>query len=184
MKKLWLLLWAAAVFSLTVPGSAFAQEDGISVALSSVPELKEIRPDLDLAEFTLTISDDNGEPLKDVWVNFTLNAPPKPTFISTDFPAIEGTILMQGEYWLRDGVLKFNYVPPIRGEYLVNLEVRPGENVDSSIQPAAETISFTLNENPAEIPRALILLGIIMAIGVISGFVFSRSKHAVEGGAA
>ncbi len=147
-----------------------------TVSLTSTPALQTIRPDTDIARVTLAVQRD-GQPLSHGHVEVQVTAPPRPTFLSTDFPMVEGTTLLALASDLRDGAFAFDYVFPIRGAYTFDVTLQP---VEGALHFAPTTLrkSFQLRENPAEVRNVWILVLGLFLLGGFFGLVLARSATA------
>ncbi|NQZ58534.1 MAG: hypothetical protein HRT88_13845 [Lentisphaeraceae bacterium] len=149
------------------------------ISFTSEPGFDKIGPDVTVAKLKFTLSLDGQ--LVDGNVRIQLASPVKNTGFSTDFPIVESTQLFDTTALTQDGVLILDYLFPIRGEYKLTV------TVESAVTGAFETSvlqqSFTLNENPDEVNNFTILVTILVAFGLISGFVMGRGaflKAAVQ----
>jgi hypothetical protein len=161
---------------LLVPTVSKAAED-ISVKITASPEISSIGPDVDLAKYTISVLDQSGEPIPYTKMLFTLDAPKKGWFFSTDFPLVEGTRLMESEVVLEDGTYTFDYIAPIRGEYQLNVKVSSTEKTPIAFSPQEKEITFHLNENKNEVVNAIILIAILIGIGIVLGVIFAKSRY-------
>ena len=162
--------------STLTPG--FAAETDLRVRITSTPPPQQIRPDTDYARVTLQVLQ-RGQPLSAGHVDVTITAPDRTSWISTDFPMVEGTPLLSLASDLQDGTLTFDYLFPIRGTYQVDTTVSP---VPSGPEFPTTTLQQTLQlrENPAEVRNVWILIGGLFLLGGIGGMLFARSASARE----
>lgn len=148
----------------------------VTVSLSSSPPPDAIRPDYDIARVTLAVQHD-GQPLNHGRVQVKVTAPPSPKLLSTDFPVVEDTALLELSSDLRDGTFSFDYLFPIRGVYTFDVALQP---VAGSIPFAPTTIQmpWQLRENPSEIRNVwLMVLGLFL-LGGVFGLMLARSARA------
>ena len=110
--QLALFLWLT-LFSWAAPARA---EQG-EIRLETIPSLDEVRPLADPVRIVLTVLDGEGKGLKQGRVRIRLNAPPPGRFLSTDFPLVEGSRLIDMELPVSDGRAEWEYVFPLRGVY-------------------------------------------------------------------
>ncbi|WP_089939024.1 hypothetical protein, partial [Candidatus Entotheonella palauensis] len=158
-----LILWAVEALAITV-------------SLSSTPPPQTIRPDADIARVMLAVQHD-GQPLSHGRIQVKVTAPPRPSLLSTDFPVVEATTLLELASDLRDGTFSFDYLFPIRGAYTFDVALQP---VAGSPQFAPTTIqtSWQLRENPAEIRNVWLLVLGLFILGGVFGLVLARSAQA------
>ncbi len=169
-------VWLALFTSLTVMGHANASP--ITVKITSTPPQQQIRPDLDLAQVTVQVLH-QGQPLTAGHVRAKLTSPTRTSWLSTDFPIVEGTALLDLASDLQQGALTFAYLFPIRGIYTFDLTV--SSNPDGpAFSPTTIRQLFQLAENPAEVRNTWLLVGGLLLLGVIAGMIFARSAAAQE----
>jgi hypothetical protein len=182
-KALFLFTVMICVLALsTISGTkGGATEEGVNITLTTEQGFSAIGPDKDLARYTLSVVDDEGNPIPYSHVSYTLETPKKNMLFSTDFPIVEGTTLMQSDLVLEDGTYTFDYLIPIRGEYRLMVNAQPTEKSPITFSPTEKEVRFTINENPEEVVNGFILFGIVSLIGLISGFIFARSRYRVQG---
>lgn len=170
MKKILVLTLLIGLFTVA---PAQSQAD-VSVVLQTDPPANQIGPDDTFAKTTLTVVDSSGQPISDAYLKLHLDSPPGNAFISTDFPIVENTPLMNFEGNLPDGVLEFEYIFPIRGVY--NFEVEAGRNPLSVT--FADTLTLRLRENSNEVLNFVIMLLLLVGLGVVAGFIIGRGARA------
>lgn len=165
-------LAVAVLLALALAQAASAA--GPTIALTTDPPLDQIVPDLTLAKVRIEVKDETGKPIPNVRIGFDLIAP-KSSFISTDFPVVEGTKLMNYELVAPQGAIEFTYLWPIRGKYDVILTAKPTEGSPVQFEPIRTQTSVSLNENPAERSNAVAFVAILAAFGLLSGLILGRS---------
>ncbi|MDH3443824.1 MAG: hypothetical protein OEN50_07875 [Deltaproteobacteria bacterium] len=74
------------------------------------------------ASLALRVARPDGQPAPDGWVRVRLDAPPPGMFVSTDFPVVEGTKLLEMRVPVINGKAEWWQVFPIRGEYRLAAE--------------------------------------------------------------
>jgi len=159
--------------------SGQAENTAIEVAITCLPPCESLRPDVDLATITCTVLL-HGQPLTGGHLTLQVTAPPRSTVLTTDFPRVEGTTLLQLTSNLReDGTFFWQYLFPIRGLYTfdVNIAPVPGGPV---FRPTRFHKTIRLYENPAEVRHAWLLLSGLFVLGAIVGISLSRSAAARE----
>jgi hypothetical protein len=170
MKMLVMLPWLFLFFFV-----APVQSQGdLSVELETTPGASQIGPDNTFAKTTLRVVDAAGQTVPNAYLKFHLDAPPDNAFVSTDFPIVENTPLMDYEGVLPDGVLEFDYIYPIRGTY--SFVVEAGR--DASTLKYEDTLTLQLNENRNEILNFVLFGLILLGLGIAAGFIIGRGARA------
>ncbi|WP_143301557.1 hypothetical protein, partial [Candidatus Entotheonella palauensis] len=158
-----MILWAVEALAITV-------------SISSTPPPQTIRPDADVARVTLAVQRD-GQPLSHGRIQVKVTAPPRPSWLSADFPVVEATTLLDLASDLQDGAFSFDYLFPIRGAYTFDVALQPVAD-SPQFDPVTIQQSWQLHENPAEIRNVwLLVLGLFM-LGGVFGLVLARSAQA------
>lgn len=152
-------------------------EEKIQVKLTAQPDFTAILPDEDLVKFALSVYDSQGQPVNNVKIEYQLESPAKSRLISTDFPVVEGTRLMEGSLLSNSGTWLFEYLLPIRGQYHLKVKVSPTKD-SINFTPVTKEIDFNINEKPSEVRNALLLSGGLLILGLISGIIIGRSARA------
>lgn len=163
------------------PGQA--QDATVAVLMTSVPPFEELAPDADLATVTLTVLL-GGKPLSSGHLILRMTAPPRAKVLTTDFPHVEGTPLLQLAFDVQEnGTFSFQYVFPIRGFYTFDLDITPLPG-GPAFRPTNLRQTIRLYESAAEVRNAWLLVLGLFLFGVIVGIVFARSAAAREQGPA
>ena len=157
------LLWTVQAFAITV-------------SLSSSPPPDTIRPDHDMAQVTLAVQHD-GQPLNQGRVQVKVVAPAHPSLLSTDFPIVEATTLLELASDLRDGTFSFDYLFPIRGQYTFDVALQPAAG-STQFAPTAMQIPWQIHESPSEIRNAWLLVFGLFMLGGVFGVILARSAQA------
>lgn len=169
-----LLLLTFLVWFVVIPSVAQAsQGTGMHLEIQSTPAADAIRPDLDVVQFSILVNDEQGQPVKDVELAFTLNSPAKKFFPSTDFPIVEGTTLMDSKVLAPQGKLDFQYVFPIRGEYSLKVKATPSGDPSKAVE---KTLHISINENPPEVRNAFLLILGLFLLGCIVGYILTSNR--------
>ncbi len=158
----------AALLAGVWPGQA---APAAQVLVETDPPAPAIVPDDTLVTTRLRVVDANGMPVRGARVALHLDTPPRPKVITTDFPHVEDTTLIDLETVLPDGELRFQAVYPIRGTYTFRARVTLP---DGQIVEATPTLS--IRENPAEVRNMLIMVGLLFAFGFVSGLIVGSGR--------
>ena len=148
----------------------------VTVSVNSSPPAEAIRPDHDMAQVTLA-AQDNGQPVKHGRIQVKVTAPPHPKLLSTDFPLVEATSLLELTSDLKDGAFSFDYLFPIRGAYQFDVALEPIAGL-SKFAPTSIQTSWSLNENPLEIRNVWLLIAGLFILGGVFGLMMARSAQA------
>jgi hypothetical protein len=139
----------------------------VKVNFTTEPALHEIGPDVTVVKMKFIMSQD-GKPI-DGNLRIVLDSPKKNAGLSTDFPIVEGTRLIDSEIQTVNGQFEMDYLFPIRGEYNMSLYA----SIDGKAL-AVQQESFTLNENPEEVTNFTFLALGLLVFGLISGLIIGR----------
>ena len=172
--------WLAGIvlaLVLLIPAQAGpiqAQGDELRVVVTTDPPPEQIGPDKTLARTTVTVVDGSGQPVPGAYLKLHLDAPEGNPFISTDFPIVEGTSLLEYAGVLPQGTLSFDYIYAIRGEYTFAMEAGRDAN---SLRPVSP-FRMTLRENPDEVRNFLVMVAGLFLFGLLAGIVIAGGATA------
>ena len=127
-----------------------------------------LRPLKDSANITIDLERVGERPRGPVDLSIRLTAPPPGTLVSTDFPLIEGTRLIEMNLANVTGALSWNYLFPIRGVYRLDVTA-----TDEQGRRLERSFSLQVRENRA---KTAFLAGFVVALfilGFIAGRIFS-----------
>lgn len=148
---------------------AGAQEWAIQFRSDPAPEL--LRPFGEAARFSLSVSDGVGKPLPRGEISLVMEAPAPSSFLSTDFPLIEGTRLLEIQLPLIDGRAEWRQVLPIRGVYRLSVDAG---TADGRVGKHKFELSV------AESREKWLWLGLFCAalfvLGFVAGRIFTRPR--------
>ncbi len=142
------------------------------------PVANEIGPDDDVVTVTFEVLRD-GAPV-DAVVHLTLDSPQPELPLSTDFPIVEGTRLIDSTLTTQNGKLELRYMFPIRGQYTWNVTA---SDVAGDEPTHAQTFELDLAENRNELVNFGILVAALVAFGLVSGVILAVGairKAAIE----
>lgn len=152
--------------SLAAPFTAWVDESAIRIQVS--PDTTLLRPLKDSARITVDIDEDgrgSGAPLD---LSILLTAPPPGNLVSTDFPLIEGTRLVEMKLAGVTGALSWDYVFPIRGTY--RLEVSATDAQGRRLQGSR---SVQVRENRTKTAFLAAFVAALFLLGFIAGRIFT-----------
>ncbi len=124
---------------------------------------------------TLQAVDSLGTPLKAVSMRLSIDNPPKNPWLSTDFPMVEGTQLLQLETFAPKGELRIKQMFSIRGTYSLNVQVTPTKG--SKIAAFEKKLSIDIGENPIKYRNYAILVVILLGVGLIGGLIIGKQSR-------
>ncbi|WP_413175513.1 hypothetical protein [Anabaena azotica] len=189
MKKYRLFVAISAVcISLSILYSlvGVSQTPKSKVILSTNPPLERIFPFEAATEkaqspvmFTLEAVDASGKPLENAVINLEISTPKTTPWLTTDFPMVEGTKLLELEVAALRGKLEFQQVLPIRGNYEMLVKVAP--LVANAFAPYQEDLKFHVRENPVKYKYFAILAAILLSMGLLGGWVIGGQEELRDG---
>lgn len=149
------------------------------VQLETNPPLSQVIPDSEPVRLKLVMINPKGQPLPDANVQVRLFTPPKAPWLTSDFPIVEGTTLLELNAIAAAGELQFWQVLPIRGTYRIETNVAP--KVTGAFEPFKQSLTFSVSENPVKYRNVAILAAVLLLTGLASGWVIG-GKQSVRSG--
>ena len=146
-----------------------------TVDFMTSPSANVIGPDTDLVHVALTVKDDRGNIVPGAYVKFRIHSPPGNPFLSTDIPWVENTPLLEYEGYVSNGILAFDYIFPIRGQYRIDVQA----GIDAS-SLSAKSLPFSIRENGIDLRNISLLLTLLLVFGTAAGFIISRGAGGKE----
>lgn len=161
------------------------------IRLVTDPAPAAVRPDRDPVRLRIFVEDAAGRPVAYARLRLALDAPRHP-LLHTDFPVVEGTRLWEAEVLAAGGELSVAYLPPIRGEYRLQVAAAPWPGAGGEAAPwpgaggaaATADFRFTVPESPTRVARAAALVAGLFALGLVSGRIIGQGARAARGAAA
>lgn len=162
-------------FSLWLAPATWASNEDIR--LQTLPALDKARPFSDPVKILLKIVDNDGNPVGTGRVRARLYAPIPNRLFSTDFPHVEGTLLLDMELPFSNGSVAWEYVFPIRGDYRLEIEL-----ADPSKENIRRTFNLSVKEHRIKFFYLGCLLVVLFLLGLIAGRLFSgrRANHGLN----
>lgn len=136
------------------------------------PPLNQVLPNTEPVQLTLQALDAQQQPLTDATFQIRLLTPAKTPWLSSDFPIVEGTTLLELEAIAPSGTLQFEQTLPIRGTYHLKTKVIP----KAGDTPIEQTLTFSVRENSVKYRNVAILVAILLAVGLGSGWVLGGDQ--------
>lgn len=153
------------------------------VELTTDPPLAEVLPFKDPVTLDLAVVDENGQPLPNVTLDLQLMAPAPTPWLTSDFPVVEGTPLLDLQMTSASGQVQVQQVMPIRGNYQLQVQVSPQATnaTTPAFEPFTETLMVTVPENPVKYRNLAILLAILFLAGLGGGWVIGSDQRTEDG---
>lgn len=144
-----------------------------TIQLQTDPPLNQVLPNTEPVQLTLQALDAQQRPLTDATFQIRLLTPAKTPWLSSDFPIVEGTTLLEMEAIAPSGTLQFEQTLPIRGTYHLEAKVTPKAG---EVAPIEQTLTFSVRENPVKYRNVAILAAILLVVGLGSGWVLGGDQ--------
>jgi hypothetical protein len=163
----------AGLFSLIIFVLLFARVSAreLGVQFKTLPALDQLRPFSETATIIVSVTNSGGTPIEEGRVQIRLDAPKPDRFFSTDFPFVEGSRLLEMQLPIQDGKVQWQYLFPIRGEYLMAVEA-----ANAPDRKTATIFRMAVRENERKwIFLGLFTLGLFF-LGFVAGRLFTSSK--------
>ncbi|MFQ5539647.1 MAG: hypothetical protein ACE5FB_04550 [Candidatus Binatia bacterium] len=138
------------------------------IELQIFPALESIHPLSKPVRIVLKDSDADGKTLQGTKFSIRLYAPPPGRFLSTDFPLIEKTLLIEMELVAAQGTAMWEYVFPIRGVYRLEVSKLNGAGTEVS-----EVFPLHIRENRTKLLYLGIFVVSLFFFGVVIGRLFT-----------
>lgn len=171
---------AISIFCYAVIG--FSQSPQASVQLATDPPIAQVFPlEAEATEYLgsgqyqspvqlkFQAKDAAGAALQNARFHLQVLTPPPTPWFTTDFPMTEGTQLLDIAGEAPAGAFQIQQVFPIRGTYQLKVTVTPG--VADAFAPVEQTLNLTVPENPLKVRYFPVLLAVLLAIGLVGGWI-------------
>ncbi|MEH1950300.1 MAG: hypothetical protein V7K77_25575 [Nostoc sp.] len=156
------------------------------VLLSTNPPLERILPFEAEAEkpqspvkLTLQAVDAAGQSLTNANISLQILTPPRNPWLTTDFPIVEGTKLLQMNANALDGKLEIQQMLPIRGNYQLLVKVSP--LVANTFAAYEQTLNLHVRENPVKYKYFVAIAAILLSLGLLGGWVIGGQEELQQG---
>ena len=162
-------------FSLWLATTTWAGNEDIR--LQTLPALDKARPFSGPVKILLTIVDNDENPIEAGRVRARLYAPLPSQLFSTDFPHVEGTLLLDMELPFSNGSVAWEYLFPIRGDYRLEVEL-----ADPSKENIKRVFNLSVKEHRYKFFSLGCLLVVLFLLGLIAGRLFTgqRANHGLN----
>lgn len=156
------------------------------VLLSTNPPLERILPFEAEAEkpqspvtLTLQAVDAAGKSLTNAKISLQILTPQPNHWLTTDFPIVEGTKLLQMNATAPDGKLEIQQMLPIRGNYQLLVKVSP--LVANTFAAYEQTLNLNVRENPIKYKYFVVIAAILLSLGLLGGWVIGGQEELQQG---
>jgi hypothetical protein len=156
------------------------------VLLSTNPPLERILPfeaEAKKPQSPVTLKlqavDAGGKPLANTKISLQILTPPSNPWLTTDFPIVEGTKLLQMNATAPDGKLEIQQMLPIRGKYQLLVNVSP--LVANAFAPYQQTLNLNVRENPVKYKYFVAIAAILISLGLLGGWVIGGQEELQQG---
>jgi hypothetical protein len=163
-----------------------SQTSAPRVQLTTNPPLEQILPFEAEAKkpqspVTLTLQAVNaaGKPLENVLISLEILTPPRNFWLTTDFPIVEQTKLLQMKAAAPDGKLEIQQILPIRGNYQLRVNVSP--MVANAFVTYEQTLNLKVRENPVKYKYFVVVAAVLLSVGLLGGWVIGGQEQLREG---
>ncbi|QKQ72882.1 hypothetical protein [Nostoc sp. TCL240-02] len=163
-----------------------SQTPASRVLLSTNPTLERILPFEAEAEklqspvtLTLQAVDAAGKHLENTKISLQILTPPRNRWLTTDFPIVEGTKLLEIDATAPDGKLEIQQMLPIRGNYQLLVNVSP--LVANAFAPYQQTLNLNVHENPIKYKYFVVIAAFLLSLGLLGGWVIGGQEELQQG---
>ncbi|MBD2278562.1 hypothetical protein [Aphanizomenon flos-aquae] len=163
-----------------------SQTSQSQVLLSTNPPLEKILPfeagtdrKQSPVAFKLQAVDAGGNLLTNALIKLQISTPHRNPFLTTDFPIVEGTNLLELEAAAPNGKLEFQQMLPIRGNYQIQVNVSP--LVANAFASYQQTLNLNVRENPLKYKYFAVIAAILLSLGLLGGWVIGGQEEIKEG---
>ena len=167
----------AGVRWLPLLSSVRADPAKAAVTIEVSPDDLDEQPLLDVRPAQLTFKAlVDGEPLRGGHLAVTITAPPMPLLFPTRFPTVEGTTLLQLTSLLQGGTFEMDYLFPMPGDYLVDVDVTPDAH-GPAISPATIRQRVPVQAHAASTRRVWLFRIGLGSLGGLAGVGYASITH-------
>lgn len=171
---------------------SFSQSPQPSVQLTTEPPIAQVSPlEAEATNYLgsgnykapvqvkLQARDATGSPLQNARFHVQILTPPPTPWLTTDFPIVEGTKLLDIEGNAPTGEFQMQQVFPIRGKYQLQVKVTP--ITTNGFAPIEQTLNLTVPENPLKLRYFPVVLVGLLAIGFGGGWIIGGRQETQPG---
>jgi len=163
-----LLLLLAVLLPASLASAVAAQEGQGAIKVEVTPDTTLLRPLKDAARITIDVEGVGESPGAPVDLFIRLTAPPPGNVVSTDFPLIEGTRLVEMHLAGVSGTLSWDYVFPIRGEYRLDVSATDGQG-----RRLERSFAYKVRESRMKLALLAGFVAALFLLGFVAGRILS-----------
>ncbi len=159
----------------------YAQAPQPTIRLATNPIASQVRPfeaeaihPQEPVQLSLQALDGARQPLKNAQIHLQLRTPSATPWFTTDFPIVEDTTLLDMKAVAPTGKLEWQQMLPIRGTYKLQVEVTP--TTPNSFAPLQQTLTLDVPESWVKYRNLGILMAILLAAGLVGGWVIGSGQ--------
>lgn len=174
------------VLSIVFSFVGVSQTPAPRVLLTTNPPLERILPfeaeaKTEQSPVTLTFLavDAAGKPLKNAIIGLQILTPATNPLLTTDFPIVEGTKLLEMQAVAPAGQLEIQQMLPIRGHYQLRVNVSP--LITNAFTPYEQTLDLNVRENPVKYKYFAVVAAILLSLGLLGGWVIGGQEQLRQG---
>ena len=147
---------------------ATAEATAGQIGLQTFPVLDSVYPLSVPVRIVLANSDADGKTLEGSSFHIRLYAPPPGRFLSTDYPLVEKTLLIEMDLVAAQGTAMWEYVFPIRGVYRLEVAVLNGAGKEASA-----VFPLRIRESKTKLLYLGVFVVFLFLFGVVVGRLFT-----------
>lgn len=148
-----------------------ANAEELAIQFQGDPPFAVLRPFSDVVRLSLRVTAAGGKPVERGEAAIVLDAPERGVFLTTDFPLVEGTRLLEARLPLHQGRTEWQQLLPIRGVYRLSVVVTAG---DGSV--GRQIFEFSVVENREKWLWLGLLCAGLFFVGFIAGRIFTPDR--------
>lgn len=183
MKKInrfWLASIVGLVSIFLLSTISYSQSAASTVQLTTNPAIDQLFPyeaetaDQTPVQIMLQAVDATGKPLQNAKLDLQIFTPPRNRWMTTDFPLVEGTKLLELSTFAPEGKLQLQQMLPIRGNYQLVVDVTSTTN---QFAPFQQKLTLPVQEHGAKYRNFGIVALTVLAAGLAGGWVIGGSQQ-------
>lgn len=147
-----------------------AGADRFKIYLKTTPAQEFLRPFADPVTLALLVTYADGRPVEQGKLAIILDAPKSGAFLTTDFPVVEGSRLLELALPLRQGRAQWKYLFPIRGDYRLSVQLVAA---DATVQ--SQSFVIPVLENRAKWLWLSLFCAGLFVCGFAAGRIFTTT---------
>jgi len=149
------------------------------IQLTTVPPIEQVVPADKPVKLTFQAVDEQGKRVEKAKIRLQIFTPAKTPWLTSDFPIVEGTQLLDLEAFASTGELQLQKVLPIRGKYQLIVDVQPIDG--KAFTPTQQTFTVSVPEKSVKYLNFGILAVVLLGVGLGGGWVLGESQKTLPG---